>query len=359
MPDPLVFFESFDVVDVDGRELGPVVAHDLHGLLDLAQPPLAQDVEFVEPDVFGHDHVEHGGGKALGREKSGRVVADGFLRDQDAACVDAQVVRKTLDESTVGDHQLGELIEITEVKAAFGQLVDLLLGQAKDFAELAHGGSEFEGVVYADQGRVLEPVEDEMRDVVPIAPGEIDVEIGRIGPVQVDEALEVQVELYRIDIGDPEQVGHDAIGTAPASDIIIALAARVLEDLPVDQEIRDELLLPNDLQLFLQAVEDARSELLIPVLQALIGQFSHQAEVELCIAGIGALVLGYGVLEIKSNATGTQQAFRVLDDCQGNPRKAHAGFWRAASCRFRSLALQAIACSAGCCCLWRAAAGGY
>ena len=67
-----VGLDAAQVVDVyPGKCLRLVAAGDLEGFPDLGQPALAQDVELVQAHVFGNDHVELGGGEALGGQVGG------------------------------------------------------------------------------------------------------------------------------------------------------------------------------------------------------------------------------------------------------------------------------------------------
>ena len=45
--------------------------------------------------------------------------------------------------------------------------------------------------------------------------GEVDVDVGHADPVGVQEALEEEIVLERVDIGDAEGIRHDAPGSAP------------------------------------------------------------------------------------------------------------------------------------------------
>ena len=65
-------------------------------VLNLTQPPLTQDVKFVQTYVFSNDHIKLGRGKTFRRHKSGRTVMYTVVRYEYASCVDAQVTRKSL-----------------------------------------------------------------------------------------------------------------------------------------------------------------------------------------------------------------------------------------------------------------------
>ena len=58
--------------------------------------------------------------------------------------------------------------------------------------------------------------EDVILNLAALIPTEVDIEIGRRGPVFVDKALEVEVKLDRIDIGDTQTIRHDGVGPRAA-----------------------------------------------------------------------------------------------------------------------------------------------
>ena len=133
--------------------------------------------------------------------------------DQDAAGVDGNLVGEIAEDAGVADDGALHLAQPRRVEPPPAS-VDLVLGQAEDLAELAHHRPVLEGVVGAEQGDVLVAVEDVACDVVAVRPREVEVEVGRIGPVEVDEPLEVEVQFNRVDVGDAEEVGDEAVGLA-------------------------------------------------------------------------------------------------------------------------------------------------
>jgi hypothetical protein len=64
---------------------------------------------------------------------------------------------------------------------------------------------------------------------------EVDVDVGE-GAGLVDEALEEEVVLDRVDLGDAEAVGHDRIAGAPPPLTDDPVAPRELHQVPDDQE---------------------------------------------------------------------------------------------------------------------------
>ena len=75
----------------------------------------------------------------------------------------------------------------------------------------------------------------------------IDVDIGRRDALGIEEALEEQAELERIDVGDPQHIGDQRTGrrTAPRADWDAALL-REVDEVPDDEEVADEAGLLED-----------------------------------------------------------------------------------------------------------------
>ena len=78
--------------------------------------------------------------------------------------------------------------------------------------------------------------------VVAVCPREVDVKVGGIGSVKIEEALEVEIEFNRIDVGDAHQVSHKAVGSASSPHVEIPLASCVARNVPIDEEICEETL---------------------------------------------------------------------------------------------------------------------
>ena len=104
----------------------------------------------------------------------------------------------------------------------------------------------------ADDGlRLHRPERDDLRDVLAAvlardvvddlaaaALAEVDVDVGQRDALGVEEALEDQVELERIDVGDAQAVGDQAAGRRPAARADRnAPLARVADEVPDDQEV--------------------------------------------------------------------------------------------------------------------------
>ena len=247
MLDARVALELRHVVDVDlGSDLGLMLSDEVDGVADFAQSPLAEDVEFVQAHVFRDDHVKLRRGEAFGRHERPAEVVDGSIGDEDAARVDGQGVWEVLEVAGVPHHEGFHVVGARRQEFAVGDAVNVVFGQAEDLSQLPDDCAVLEGIVCSRQCHVGEPLEDVVCHIVPIRPREVDIEVRRIRAVQVDEPFEVQVELDGVHVRDAQQVGDEAVGPASAPHIKVPATARVAGDVPIDEEIGQIPLLPDD-----------------------------------------------------------------------------------------------------------------
>ena len=66
--------------------------------------------------------------------------------------------------------------------------------KAEDLAQFSDDGAVLKGAVCADEGDVVKALENVPGNVIPVGPGEINVKVGGIRPVEVDEPFEVQIQ---------------------------------------------------------------------------------------------------------------------------------------------------------------------
>ena len=84
---------------------------------------------------------------------------------------------------------------------------------------------------------------------IALIPGEVHVDVRRVHPLGVDEALEVEIELDGADVGDTQGIGHQrGRAGSPATD-----AWAAVNNVLHHQEIGGESLARDDAQLALQA----------------------------------------------------------------------------------------------------------
>ena len=135
-----------------------------------------------------------------------------------------------------------------------GQPVDGLLLEAERLAHLTDGGPLAIGDHVAHHPGALRSVflEDVLDHLLPMRGGEIDVDVRGHLHVLVQEALEEQVVRDRVDAGDAEQVGDDAVGRRAPTLARDAPRLREAHQVPVDQEELGKAGPVDDRQLALQ-----------------------------------------------------------------------------------------------------------
>ena len=116
--------------------------------------------------------------------------------------------------------------------------------------------------------------EDVFQRLVPLVPGEIDVDVGRVLPAPVEEALEEKGVAQRVHVGDAKQVGDDAGGgAAPA-----AGSGALLHDVAHHQEVGGEPLFPDDGKLVVQPLADVGPHAAVAPLHPLLAETEEHAE---------------------------------------------------------------------------------
>ena len=251
------------VDDPHGRFQGGQVAQaeEVHlqqaGLLDVAHVPLgADDLVLVAPadDLKRNQRLE-------------RLVGDHHARG-----VRAGVPRRALeplgepdqplDLGVLLDHRpqgrlfLEGLLE-RDVQPGRDQLVDLLDPRQRNVQHPAHvldrrlGLHRAEG---ADLGHVGVAVllPDVLDDLVAPLLAEVDVDVGRLGAIGVEEPLEQEVVLDRADVAQVQDVADQGAAGRPARRGRDAALASVADEVPDDQEIRGEAHALDDAQLVVQ-----------------------------------------------------------------------------------------------------------
>jgi hypothetical protein len=138
----------------------------------------------------------------------------------------------------------------------FGQPIALAITQAHDAAHIAHHGFCAHGAERDDLGDGIAPVffAHVFNDVRATVVSEVDVDIGRIDTLGIQEALEQQAVANRIHVRDFEQIGDKRTSRAAAGHARDPLAAPVLDEIRDDQKVRNEPGLFDDAQLHLQPV---------------------------------------------------------------------------------------------------------
>ena len=106
--------------------------------------------------------------------------------------------------------------------------------------DVADDGSRLHRAEGDDLRDVLAAVlaRDVLDDLAAAAFAEVDVDVGQRHALGIEEALEDQVVLDRIDVGDPQAIRDEAAGRRSAArSNRDALFARVADEVPGDQEV--------------------------------------------------------------------------------------------------------------------------
>jgi hypothetical protein len=241
-----------------------------HGVVDDGQRPQPQEVHLQQPEGLDVVLVELGAHLALRRADQGHEVDERLRRDHDPGGVHAAVPRETLEAAggvheqphvVVAVDQLAQLRRVLEglldgyVELVRDQLRDPVhvpVGHAHHAPDVADRRFRLQDVEGGDLRHRLLAVEPaHVGDhLVPPALAEIDVDIRHRNPVGIEESLEQEVVLERVDIRDAERVGNQRPGrrAAARADRYSGLLG-VTNEVPNHQEIARETHLADDLEL--------------------------------------------------------------------------------------------------------------
>ncbi len=221
-------------------------------LRDGRQAPHREQVELDQPEVLDGVLVEVGHAQALGRGLERQAALDRARGQDDAADVEGDLAEDVLElggelpgvEAAGGRGGLPQPGRLGEVRHALGLAAGLVGRHAEGPERLVEGRAAAEVLQLADVGRAglarAVALEDVAQDLV-AAPGvEVDVDVRRVGPAAVEEALEVEVELDRVDVGQAEEPAQEGRGPRAAQVVEDAAAAGELDDVVDDEEVGAE-----------------------------------------------------------------------------------------------------------------------
>ncbi len=259
-----------------------------HGPVDDRERAQAEEVELDEARGFDVVLVElrdDAGAALFAIER--REVRQHRRRDDDAARVRAGVAHQAFERARHVDQlahvvfvlvalaQLLFLVErVVERDAEFerdqlGDAVGEPVAQALHARDVAHDRLRRHGAVGDDLRDALAPVA--LRDVIddPVAAfhAEVDVEVGHRHALGVQETLEQQVVVQRVEVGDAERVRHERAGArTTARPDRHAVLARPADEVRDDQEVARESHLADDVEFAGEAAlvfvaRDVRAEL--------------------------------------------------------------------------------------------------
>ncbi len=167
-----------------------------------------------------------------------------------------------------GEHLLQRLV--LEDGNPARHLADLAGRPAVDLGHLAERAAETEAVVVGHHRRLGPGIrlEDVGQHVVALVPGKIEIDVGRILPLGIEEPVEEEAGPQRLDVGDAEAVAHDRVCHRAAA----AVRGAVLHDVLHHQEVVGEAFLPDDAELVLQPVMGDGRDGAVPPLGAGVGE---------------------------------------------------------------------------------------
>ena len=280
----------------------PLIFQDQPGaVLNVADAALRQHVELFKANVLRHIHIKLCGGQSLRRQVQCRIGRYRQLTHQNTAGVNGPQVGKIFQAY----RQLGNfLVQGFIGGTSLHQQLQFVGWETIHLTEFAETGFALEGGHGAQQGHVLLAVtfKQIVLHGIPVAPRIIDVEIGRGSPLGIQKAFEVQVELYGIDIGNAQTVGHHAVGPAAPPHMVKAAREGVAHHVPGNQKIGGKAQLINNAQLLAHPLPRLRMPLTVTLLESVHRQLLQQTGIRGTTARITLFVFNAGKIKVEGAA---------------------------------------------------------
>jgi hypothetical protein len=274
-------------------------------VLDESEGLEAEEVHLHEPALLEVVHRELRGHDAgLRVLVEGHEVREGGLADHDARRVEARVPVLVLEllrylEEVLVLRVVDQGLELGLLREGLGEghlrvlghqlrdVVRVLVGYVEGPRHVLEHGLGLERPEGDDLPRAVRSVlgRHVVDDLAPALEAEVDVEVRHRDALGVEEALEEQVVLERIDVRDAQAVGDDGAGArAAARPHGDAVLLGPVDEVPDDEEVARELHLDDDAELVFRALPDLGRDHGIAPLQPLEGEVPHVL--------LGARVLG-------------------------------------------------------------------
>ena len=263
-----------DLVQVD---LARLRARDLvQRVPHRRQQPDAQHVELQQAEdldvvLVGLDHPvalertleRHAVGQVVARQHDARRVQREMPREPvqpfDDPEQQVELARVQVQPRQLGQvlHRLADVVR-ADVRERLGRDVDLALGQAERLAHLADGAARAVRVDHRHAGAPVVAVAGQDHVVDVLAPGRlhVDVDVGELVALRVDEPFEQQPVADRVHVGDPGQVADERSGRRAAARAPDAHGPDVVHDVGHGQEVGREAHRLDHGQLVIEAVAD-------------------------------------------------------------------------------------------------------
>ncbi len=245
-----------DGVDVDHDVLGPLDLVD--GVADERQRAQPEEVHLQQADALDFLHRPLRDDFVLLALVERDELGQRPRRDDDAGGVDRGVARHAFEAPRDDEQVLDPLVLLLHLlehgillerllerhvergRHRLGDLVGVGVRDVHDARHVAHDGARLHGPERDDLRDVLAPVlaRDVVDDFAAAPLAEVDVDVGQRHALGIEEALEDEVVLDRIDVGDAQAVGDEAAGRRSAArPDRNALLARVADEVPGDAEV--------------------------------------------------------------------------------------------------------------------------
>ena len=302
---PSKHFEGCGVLLVDllYGESGVVLLDKVLCMLDQCEGLESEKIHFHQTTVFQHIHGVLGGdGSGFRVSVEGDIVGEDTLADDDARRMGGRMAVEAL-EPFGHVEQLGvnaaPLLEFPQLRGKVygpldrefprftgGFIIGQRLGDQSHNAggfgkgnvqypcDILEYGLDLQGTESSDLGDPVRSVfcRDVVDDLLPALIAEVDIEVGHGDPFRIQEPLEYQVVLDRVDIGDGHAIGDQGTGPGTASGSYGNPVLFCPEDeVPHNEEIPCESHADNDIQFVVKPFLQFFGNLWIPFCQTFLG----------------------------------------------------------------------------------------
>ena len=262
------------LVDLDADAVG--LLDDLERRLDDVQVAQPEEVHLEEAELGDVVHVELRDELGVALLLQRQVLGERLVADHHGGGVDGVVADEALEahrqvddlldlgvgvvgllELAAGQHGLAEGGRRRLLGDHLGDLVADGVGLAHHAGGVAHGGPRRHGAEGDDLRHVVAAVlvGDVVDDLFAARHAEVHVDVGHALAPRVEEALEEQVVLERVDVGDAQGVADDgARGRAAPGADGDAVVLGELDEVPDDEEVGVEAHLADDAELEVEAL---------------------------------------------------------------------------------------------------------
>ena len=264
------FFVSFMIIEREGCEINLLAAglrDQFHRVIQNGERRQAQEIHLQQAHLLDGDHVEGGDDFVVLGAMQRNQLGQRARRDHDTRGVHARVAHQAfqlargveqlahLRFAVVGLLQAGRFPDRVlqlDVQRGGDHLGDPVHVGVRDIHRAPHvfdrrlgrHGAEGDDLRHIFAAVFLGHVIDDF--AAPVH-AEIHVDIGQRNALGIQEALEEQLVLQGIDIGDPQRIGNQrARGRSAARSHRNAMLARVADKIPDNQEVSGKLHLLDD-----------------------------------------------------------------------------------------------------------------